>query len=65
METASEIVIGIGAFAVALAMIWFGKPNKNGENPRFLRLGFMEMIYPAVVLAFAVFGVAELLTAFY
>jgi hypothetical protein len=61
MELATDLVIGIGALVVGIAMIWFGMPNKAGENPRFLRWGFMQMIYPATVLAFVVAGVAELL----
>jgi hypothetical protein len=62
MELASELVIGIGALVVAFAMLWFGMPNKGGQNPRFLRLGFVQMIYPAIVLAFFVIGVTELIT---
>jgi hypothetical protein len=65
MEMASELVIGIGALVVGFAMIWFGMPNKADESPRLLRLGFMQMIYPAVVLMFVVTGVAELLKALY
>lgn len=60
---ASDLAIGIGALVVGLAMIWFGMPNKAGENPRLLRLGFMQMIYPAIVLMFLVAGPAELLKA--
>lgn len=61
MELASELIIGIGALIVGIAMILWGKPNKAGENPRLLRLGFMQMIYPAIVLTVLVIGVAELL----
>jgi hypothetical protein len=63
MELASELVIGIGALVVCFAMLWTGMPNKSGQNPRFLSLGFMQMIYPAIVLAFLVIGVTELITA--
>ncbi len=63
MELASDLAIAIGALVVGFAMIWFGMPNKAGESPRLLRLGFMQMIYPAVVLMFVVTGVAELLKA--
>ena len=63
MELASDIVIGTGALAVGVAMIWFAMPHKGGENPRFLRLGFMQMIYPAIVLMFIVIGAVELLKA--
>jgi hypothetical protein len=62
MELASEVVIGIGSLVVAFAMLWFGMPNKSGQNPRFLRLGFMQMIYPGIVLAFFVIGVTELIS---
>jgi hypothetical protein len=65
MEILSDLVIGIGALVVGLAMIWFGMPNKAAESPRLLRSGFMQMIYPAVVLTFFVTGVAELLKAVY
>ena len=65
MEVVSELVIGIGALVVGFAMIWFAMPNKAGENPRLLRTGFMQMIYPAVVLMFVVAGIAELLQALY
>jgi hypothetical protein len=65
MELASEIVIGIGALVVAVVMVWFGMPNKAGVNPRLLRLGFMQMVYPATVLAFLVFGVAELMKSMF
>jgi len=40
-------------------------PNRVGENPRFLRSGFMEMVYPAAALVFIVIGVAELLAAWF
>jgi mannose/fructose/N-acetylgalactosamine-specific phosphotransferase system component IIC len=65
MELASELVIGTGALIVGFAMLWVGMPNKSGQNPRFLRLGFMQMTYPAIVLMFFVIGVAELLKAWF
>jgi hypothetical protein len=65
MELASEFIIGTGALVIGLAMIWFAMPNRGGGNPRFLRLGFVQMFYPAIVLLFFVIGVAELLKAWY
>ena len=41
------------------------KDRQGGENPRFLRLGFVQMFYPAIVLLFFVIAVAELLKAWY
>jgi hypothetical protein len=65
MQLASEIVIGIGALVLGFALVWFGMPNRIGENPRFLRNGFMEMVYPVVALVFIVIGVAKLLAAWF
>ena len=61
MELASDLVIGTAALIVGFAMLWFGMPNKAGESPRLLRLSFMQITYPAVVMMFVVTGVAELL----
>jgi hypothetical protein len=65
MQLASETLIGIGALVLGFALVWFGMPNRIGENPRFLRSGFMEMAYPAAALAFIVIGVVELLAAWF
>ena len=65
MQLASESLIGIGALVLGFALVWFGMPNRVGENPRFLRNGFMVMAYPAIALVFIVIGVAELLAAWF
>jgi hypothetical protein len=65
MQLASELVVGIGALVLGFALVWFGMPNKIGENPRFLRNKLMEVVYPAAALAFIVLGVAELLAAWF
>jgi hypothetical protein len=65
MQLASELIIGISALVLGFALVWFGMPNRIGENPRFLRSGFMEMVYPAVALIFIVIGAAELLAAWF
>jgi hypothetical protein len=61
MELPPGLVIGIGALVFGFALVWFGMPNKTGENPRFLRNDFMQMIYPAIVLALMAAGIAQLL----
>jgi hypothetical protein len=63
MQLASEIVIGIGALVLGFALVWFGMPDRTGENPRFLRNAFIAVVYPVVALAFIVVGVAVLLAA--
>jgi len=65
MQLASELVVGIGALVLGFALVWFGMPNKIGENPRFLRNKLMEVVYPAAALVFIVLGVAELLAAWF
>jgi hypothetical protein len=65
MELVSDIGIGITALLIGVAMIWFGRPNKAGENPAFLRIAFMQMVYPAIVLMFVVVGITELFKASY
>jgi hypothetical protein len=65
VELASELVIGTGALIVCFAMLWFGMPNKSGQNPPFLRSGPMQMFYPSIVLMFLVIGLAELLKAWF
>jgi hypothetical protein len=63
MQLMSELGIGSGLLVVGFALLWFGMPNRIGENPRFLHGGLMQMLYPAIVLTFMVMGVAELLVA--
>jgi hypothetical protein len=63
MQLASGLGIGIAALAIGFALVWFGMPNKVGEHPRFLRTGFMQMIYPAAALTFIAIGVASLLAS--
>jgi hypothetical protein len=57
------VSIGIGPLVLGLALAWFGMPNKAGENPRFLRGGLMQMLYPATVVTFVVIGVAKLVVS--
>jgi hypothetical protein len=57
------VSIGIGALVLGFALAWFGMPNKAGENPRFVRGGLMQMLYPAIVVTLIVIGVAELVVS--
>jgi hypothetical protein len=51
------------SLVIGLGMVWFAMPNKQGENPRFLRFGLAQMIYPVTALLFLVIGVAQLIVA--
>jgi hypothetical protein len=57
-----NILFGALLLAVAAALIFIGLPNKSGISPRFLRFEAAMVLYPPVVMVFAVTGVAELVT---
>ncbi len=57
-----NILFGALLLAVAAALIFIGLPNKSGISPRFLRFEVAMVLYPPVVMVFAVTGVAELVT---
>jgi hypothetical protein len=63
MNMAGSVVFGIVALVIGFAMIWFAMPNKQGENPRFLRFGLVQMLYPVSALTFLVVGAAALISA--
>jgi hypothetical protein len=63
MNMASGLAFGVIALAIGVAMVWFGMPNDQGENPRFLRIGLVQMLYPVTALLFLVIGVANLIFA--
>jgi hypothetical protein len=61
MNIASGLGIGIASLLIGAAMVWFARPNTQGQNPPFLRFGLLQMLYPAIALLFVVLGVTELL----
>ena len=63
MNLATSLVLGVVSLAIGLGMVWFAMPNKQGENPRFLRFGLAQMMYPVTALMFLVIGVAQLIVA--
>jgi hypothetical protein len=63
MNLATSLVLGVVSLAIGLGMVWFAMPNKQGENPRFLRFGLAQMIYPVTALLFLVIGTAQLIVA--
>jgi hypothetical protein len=54
---------GIAMLAVAVVMIWAGRPDKTGVHPRFLRFDAALVLYPPIILAFFAMGVAALLSS--
>ena len=54
-----DIVIGVVLLAIAIGLIFIGRPNRAGVHPRFLQFDAALVLYPPVVLVFFAGGVAE------
>ena len=54
-------ITGVVLLAICVALIVYARPNKLGESPRFLQFDAAPMIYTPIVMAFFIFGAAELL----
>ena len=48
----NDILIAIVLFAIAVALIYVGRPAQDGESPSFLRFHAAVVLYPPVVLVF-------------
>ncbi len=57
----NNVIFGVILLAIAGALIFVGRPNKGGENPRFLRFEAALVLYPPLILALLAGGVAELI----
>ena len=47
--------------AVALLLIWVGRPSREGVHPRFLRFNAALVFYPPIVIAFFLLGLAAVI----
>jgi hypothetical protein len=63
MTSALDLAIAGVALVIGVAMIWLARPNAQGEHPRFLRRGLVQMVYPVVAMLFLVIGIAQLILA--
>ena len=59
-----DILIGVVLLAVAIGLIFIGRPSKAGVSPRFLQFDAALVLFPPVVLVFLAGGVAELIAGF-
>jgi hypothetical protein len=57
-----DLIIGIGSLALAVFLVFIARPNKAGQHPPFLRFEPALVLYPPLVLVFAVMGAAEIIT---
>ena len=53
---------GIAMLAVALLLIWAGRPNKGGIHPKFLRFEAALVLYPPIIMAFFALGTAAVIS---
>jgi hypothetical protein len=56
-------LIGIAMIAVALLLIWFGLPDRDGIHPRVLRFSAAQSLYPPVILVFIALGSAAIISS--
>jgi hypothetical protein len=54
---------GIAMLIVAFLLIWVGRPDKSGVHPSLLRFDAAMVLYPPIILAFAVFGVVSVISS--
>jgi hypothetical protein len=54
---------GIAMLAIALALIWLGRPDRNGVHRRFLRFSSAQVLYPPAILAFIALGAAAVISS--
>ncbi len=52
---------GFAMLAIAVGLIWIGRPNKAGTHPSFLRFDAALVLYPPIILAFGALGAAAVI----
>ena len=55
-----NLAFGLAMLLLAALLIYLGRPDKQGNSPRFLRFDAALVLYPPVVLPVIAFGAAEL-----
>jgi hypothetical protein len=58
-----NLAIGLAMVALALGLVYLGRPDKKGRHPRFLQFGAAPVLYPPAILVVLAFGAAELIYA--
>ena len=57
-----NVVIGTVMIAAAAVLILIGRPNRAGEQPKFLRFEAALVLYPPIILSFLGLGAAALIS---
>jgi hypothetical protein len=55
--------IGVALIGIAVFLVFIGRPDRSGQHPRFLRFEAAMVLYPPLIMVFAVMGVAEIVTS--
>lgn len=58
-----DVTIGASLIAVAVLLVFIGRPNRSGQHPRFLQFEAAMVLYPPLIMIFAVMGMAEIITS--
>ena len=58
-----NLYTGIAMLAVAVILIWVGRPGKAGVNPKFLQINAALVRYPPIIVALLALGVAAIFSA--
>ena len=58
-----NLYTGIAMLAVAVILIWVGRPGKAGVHPKFLRFNAALVLYPPIIVALVALGVAAIISA--
>jgi hypothetical protein len=58
-----NLYTGMAMVAAALLLIWFGRPNKAGTHPAFLRFSAALVLFPPLVLLCFAFGIATIVAS--
>jgi hypothetical protein len=54
-----HLAVGGVLLLLAVALIYLGRQDSDGNSPRFLQFGAALVLYPPVVLVVIAFGAAE------
>jgi hypothetical protein len=58
-----DVTVGVALVAVAVLLVFIGRPNRAGQHPRFLQFEAAMVLYPPLIMVFAVMGLAEIVTS--
>lgn len=56
--------VGVVLLAMAGLLIYLGRPDKDGNSPKFLRFNAAPVLYPPVILVFCAFGAVMMFYTF-